>query len=130
MINRKKALAIRKAHRYLGLFLGIQFLLWTVSGLYFSWTDIDEIHGDDFKQLPPQQTTFTNLIGTASFESETTITSLELLEIDGQPFYWMNKNKLVNALTGKEKAGINQAEAITVANRYMLPQLKILSVKL
>ncbi len=37
---------IRRAHRYLGVLLGIQFLLWTVSGLYFSWTDIDEIHGD------------------------------------------------------------------------------------
>jgi hypothetical protein len=23
-------------------------LMWTVSGLYFSWTDIDEIHEDEF----------------------------------------------------------------------------------
>ncbi len=26
----------RKWHRYLGIILGIQFLLWTVGGLYFS----------------------------------------------------------------------------------------------
>ncbi|WP_425391996.1 hypothetical protein [Ekhidna sp.] len=37
---------IRKAHRYLGLFLGIQFLFWTLGGLYFSWNDIDKIHGE------------------------------------------------------------------------------------
>ena len=37
---------IRKTHRYLGLVIGIQFLLWTLGGLYFSWSDIDEIHGD------------------------------------------------------------------------------------
>ncbi len=51
MVNRKTGLKIRKNHRYLGLFLGVQFLLWTISGLYFSWTDIDEIHGDQFKNL-------------------------------------------------------------------------------
>ncbi len=44
----KTQLKIRKAHRYLGLIIGVQFLAWTVSGLYFSWTDIDQIHGDPF----------------------------------------------------------------------------------
>lgn len=44
---------IRRTHRYLGLILGIQFLFWTISGLYFSWTDIDEIHGDfQHKNVP------------------------------------------------------------------------------
>ena len=42
MVSRKTAIRIRKTHRYLGLFLGIQFLMWTISGLYFSWTDIDD----------------------------------------------------------------------------------------
>ena len=37
---------IRKTHRYLGLILGIQFLFWTVGGIYFSWSNMDEIHGD------------------------------------------------------------------------------------
>lgn len=35
MVKRKTALKIRKAHRYLGIFLGIQFLMWTASGMYF-----------------------------------------------------------------------------------------------
>ena len=26
----------RKVHRYLGLFIGVQFIAWTVGGLYFS----------------------------------------------------------------------------------------------
>jgi uncharacterized iron-regulated membrane protein len=37
---------IRKIHRYLGLLLGIQFLFWTIGGIYFSWSNMDEIHGD------------------------------------------------------------------------------------
>ena len=40
---------VRKSHRYLGLILGIQFLAWTVGGLYFSWTNIDEIRGEDLR---------------------------------------------------------------------------------
>ena len=44
---------IRKTHRYLGVILGIHFLFWTIGGLYFSWTNIDEIHGDfQHKHVP------------------------------------------------------------------------------
>ncbi len=56
MIKGKKAKFIRLLHRYLGIILGIQFLFWTISGLYFSWTNIDEIHGDQFKVIVINQT--------------------------------------------------------------------------
>lgn len=36
----------RKIHRYLGLFIGIQFFFWTLGGLYFSWNNMDDVHGD------------------------------------------------------------------------------------
>ena len=42
---------IRRTHRYLGVLLGIQFLFWTIGGLYFSWSNMDEIHGD-FQKKP------------------------------------------------------------------------------
>ena len=41
---------VRKSHRYLGLFLGIQFLFWTIGGLYFSWTNIKNIRGEDIRK--------------------------------------------------------------------------------
>lgn len=34
---------IRKNHSRLGLSLGIQFLLWTIGGLYFSWSNLNEV---------------------------------------------------------------------------------------
>ncbi len=40
----------RKYHRYLMLFLGIQFVIWTVSGAYMVIFDIDYIHGDSLIQ--------------------------------------------------------------------------------
>ncbi len=88
MIKRKTAFKIRKTHRYLGLFIGIQFLMWTISGLYFSWTDIDEIHGDHFKKETPKQTAFFDLLGTAKLNSEKPIQTLELLEIAKEPDYY------------------------------------------
>ena len=49
MNNRKYKTLIRKSHRYLGVFIGIQFLFWTISGLFFSWTNIKEIRGDHLR---------------------------------------------------------------------------------
>ena len=130
MVGRKTALKIRKAHRYLGLFIGIQFLMWTISGLYFSWTDIDDIHGDQFKKEKPKQTSFNNLLGTAQLNLERPIQNLELLEIAGEPYYWINEEYLYNAVSGIKKNGITEQEAIKVAERYMLSDLKIDKKKL
>jgi uncharacterized iron-regulated membrane protein len=129
MINRKTAKWIRKSHRYLGIFLGIQFLMWTISGMYFSWTDIDEIHGDQFKNEEPKQMVFSDLLGTGHLDSKQPIQSLELLEIAEEPYYWINEAKLYNAKTGEEKEGITKEEAQEVAQRYMLPELKIAAIK-
>ncbi|WP_405565165.1 PepSY domain-containing protein [Polaribacter sp. Asnod6-C07] len=45
-MGRKTHRFTRKIHRYLGLFIGIQFLFWTIGGLYFSWNDMDDVHGE------------------------------------------------------------------------------------
>lgn len=129
MINRKTALKIRKAHRSLGIFLGIQFLMWTISGMYFSWTDIDEIHGDQFMKEEPFQTSFNNLLGTFQLKTKQPIQTLELLEIAGKPYYWINETTLFNAETGDKKKGITKAEAEQVANNYMLSDLKISGIQ-
>ena len=39
----------RRLHRFLGAVVGLQILFWTVSGIYFAWTDIDEIRGDHLR---------------------------------------------------------------------------------
>ena len=129
MVNRKTAKWIRKSHRYLGIFLGIQFLMWTISGMYFSWTDIDEIHGDQFKKQEQKQMVFSDLLGTGQLNSMQPIQSLELLEIAEEPYYWINEAKLYNAKTGEGKEGITKEEAQEVAQRYMLPELKIAAIK-
>lgn len=129
MVKRKTALWIRRAHRYLGIFLGVQFLMWTVSGMYFSWTDLDEIHGDHFRRAQPQQQVFSGLIGTDSLQLGTGVTSLELLQIGSAPYYWIDRTQLVDAWTGKKKEGITQEEALLVAEQHMLPELEVSGIR-
>ena len=88
LVKGKTSKKIRTAHRYLGLFLGIQFLFWTISGLYFSWTDLDEIHGDHFKKVSIKKE-FKNLISPTEINFSDGIKSLELREIADTPYYWI-----------------------------------------
>ncbi|NHF61494.1 hypothetical protein FK220_019230 [Flavobacteriaceae bacterium TP-CH-4] len=129
MVKRKTALGIRKAHRYLGLILGIQFLLWTISGLYFSWTDIDEIHGDHFRNEEVTPTGFKELRSPTKTATQLTITSLELREIAGKPYYWINESQLIDAKTGKVKDAISKEEALLVAEKNILPHLNVSKVE-
>ena len=127
IVKAKTSKKIRKAHRYLGLFLGIQFLFWTISGLYFSWTDLDEIHGDHFKK-EKEQVSFSNLININDLEFKDPIKSFELREIADLPYYFINDSILFNAYNGNLKDSISLEEAIKISNKNILDKYKISSV--
>ena len=129
MVNRHTAQKIRKTHRYLGIFLGVQFLMWTISGLYFSWTNIDDIHGDQFKNLHYQPMAFQNLMSPSLLNISEGIKTIEIRDINSIPYYWLNKRELYNALNGKFKSEITKEEAVYVAKQYMKRDLKITSVE-
>ncbi|RXG15713.1 PepSY-associated transmembrane protein [Leeuwenhoekiella aestuarii] len=119
---------IRKTHRYLGLFIGLQFILWTVSGLYFSWTDLDEIHGDHLrKSVGP--IAFENLLSPTALDSTLKIKSIALREINNEPYYWINNSQLYNAKTGKFKNGISKEEALAIAAKNMISTLKVSGIE-
>ena len=130
MVNRKTGLKIRKTHRYLGLFLGVQFLLWTISGLYFSWTDIDEIHGDQFKNLGYQPKAFDSLMSPTAIKISGGLQSIELRDLDSTPYYWVNNSQLINANNGKLRSGITKTEALYVAKNYMKQGLEVVAIDL
>jgi hypothetical protein len=128
MIDRKIAFRIRKTHRYLGLLIGIQFLAWTISGLYFSWTDIDEIHGDLFLNPNRKAESFQNLLPLDSIPQS--IETIQLVSLDLQPYYWINKSRLYHARTGAIKEQISDSEAIRVAQKYLIDGLKVKKIEL
>jgi hypothetical protein len=129
MVNRHTAQKIRKTHRYLGIFIGIQFLFWTISGLYFSWTNIDDIHGDQFKNLEYQPKSFDNLISPSALNVTEGVNTIELRDINNLPYYWINKKQLYNAIDGKLKESISKNEALYIAKNYMKADIEVTTIE-
>lgn len=128
MVKRKTAIVIRKAHRYLGIFLGIQFLMWTISGIYFSWTDIDEIHGDHFRKTAVSLEGFKGL-NPPSLPGGGKIKSLALRQLGDEPYYFINGETLVHARTGTILKEISANQARQVAGLHMAEGLEIRDVE-
>ncbi|GAA4405467.1 hypothetical protein GCM10023187_23860 [Nibrella viscosa] len=132
MASRNWHRRIRKSHRYLGLFIGIQFLAWTVGGLYFSWTNIDEIHGDHQKNHSRQLTLQQPLASPAPALSRIngdSLTDIRLITVLDRPTYQitytvnhsghpMKHVRLADALTGDLRPGLTRAEAVALAKRH------------
>ncbi len=130
MVNRNVVQKIRKTHRYLGLFLGIQFLFWTISGLYFSWTNIDEIHGDHFKNEDYKPKSFDGLIGVSDLKPMVSISEIELKDIGGKPYYWINDKYLYDGHSGELKKNITEEEALAVVKTRMRMDIEIKDIQL
>jgi hypothetical protein len=103
--------------------------MWTVSGLYFSWTNLDEIHGDHFKKHHPEAIGFNSLALPGNLVQDMEVKSLSLKEIAGQPYYLVNNEILINAETGEEKAEISQQEALGIAGRHMAEDLEVTGIE-
>lgn len=129
-MNRRTHLFIRKAHRYLGLITGIQFVLWTAGGLYFSWSDIDEIHGDFQRKAPANFNAAMELVSPvtvlAKLPQADSIKSVRLVDVLGEPHYQvvyfvneaghtMPVTKLAVAATGQLREAITEQEAVQMA---------------
>ena len=42
-------LTLRKFHKYISLIVSIQLLLWTISGIYFSFNKIENVRGEQYR---------------------------------------------------------------------------------
>lgn len=136
---------IRRIHRYLGVLLGIQFLMWTIGGLYFSWSNMDEIHGDFQKKPTPQYradlTFISPSIALKNLKTKIDIDSIlniALIDILGKPTYrieflhrGMHKMyQLADAQTGALRDPLSIDEATAFAKQQYNGEPKIKSVEL
>lgn len=96
--------------------------------MYFSWTDIDEIHGDQFRKQHVEQVSFSSLRAPAELLGG--VKSLQLKDIAGKPFYLLNDEKLIDAQTGEEKQGITEGEALAITGKYMREDLGVAGIEM
>ncbi len=120
---------VRRTHRWLGVTIGIQFLAWTLGGLYFSWSDMDEVHGDYEKRPPALLAVSAPYIAPATAllsERVDSLAGLQLVSILGKPTWQIayvekghahhhKKIRLADALTGALRPPLSQNEALAVA---------------
>lgn len=120
---------IRKSHRYLGIFIGIQFLFWTLGGLYFSWTNIKEIRGDNLRKKDEVLNVSANIVSPKVVLDEigktkdiSNVQKIQIVEIFNKPFYEIKISKetiLADAETGKLRPNISEDEAKKIATESL-----------
>ncbi len=128
-------------------------MLWTVGGLYFSWSNMDEVHGDHQKKQPPLLSASIQLVSPSSvidsikkFHKVDSLVSIQLIEIMGEPVYQIRcltaihndfnnhhqmkaMNHLAYAKTGELRGALSASEAIGVAKSYFKDTAEIKSVE-
>ena len=132
----------RKVHRYLGLILGIQFLAWTIGGLYFSWTKIEQIRGNDLKAdskpLPIQSNNLslnTLLDSLLTNSTSINIKNIQVVAILGKAYYQIQLQKPKEKVLLFEmknlalKSPLNEQEAKEVAVKSLKTPSDILKIE-
>lgn len=121
---------IRIWHRYMGIIIGVQFIFWTLGGLYFSWTNINEIRGKDIFDSKNVNYISLNVLSPnfiiESLSENYFISDIKLKKIIAHEYYivnTVNKNDhqtevfLYNAVSGNPKTAfsINEVEKIVAS---------------
>ena len=122
----------RKAHRWLGLIVSIQLLMWTASGLFFSIPDITDVRGEQYlaqgysmninQEARENIVPISVIVDIAKVNLEANETVL-LKHRAGRLIYQVEKippeKKLIfDALTGQPMTYITPTEAISIVSAW------------
>lgn len=134
---------VRKIHRYLGVFMGVQFFFWSLGGLYFSWNNMDDVHGEtllkqekkyvrtiDFSQIQKgidSLKTFTNI---------DSIHSVKLVEPFQKSFALLRffenghvRTQLISLETGRLRPNFTGQECLEIAEQQLKKPIPIVKAK-
>lgn len=143
-MKRKTHLRIRKTHRYLGLLTGLQFIMWTIGGLYFSWSDMDEIHGDHQRKHTSMFQADMELASPSEVLKQLpqadSVVSIRLINVLGEPVYQvsyfmnskdhhMQHTQLALATSGALRQPVGEEEAVKMALANFSDETKVRQVE-
>jgi uncharacterized iron-regulated membrane protein len=131
------SLLSRTLHKWLALFVGLQLLVWTVSGLYMVVVDLDFIHGDTLvRNLRTPLTEASSVIPVAQLLQrypEVTQISLRSLPESGEPVYevaTLGRRVLVHARNGRQLSPLSAGMIRQLARSYYAGSGELVSVVL
>ncbi|MFK8011891.1 MAG: PepSY domain-containing protein [Marinicellaceae bacterium] len=134
-------LIVRKAHRYIGLLVSLQLLAWTLGGIWFTWNDIDKIHGDHLKKTlnnKPKSEILTPQIILNNIQNFSSLEDMKLIYILEEPVYKINyitnsqqiNTALINGFTGLPHKNVSKQKAILIAKNHANFEAEIQSIQL
>lgn len=117
----QSAFWVRRAHKWIGLVIGVQALLWMISGLYMVVVPLDVIHGDHLAHVPTEQLAPSGgRVTQAELRADHPgITSLRLKRLLGKDVYEIRQGErisLVDAGSGETISPLDQDAIMRLAD--------------
>ena len=112
---------VRRAHKWIGLVIGVQALLWMISGLYMVVVPLDVIHGDHLAHVStePLKPSANRIAQSKLTEMYPGITSVRLKNMLGKEVYEIKQGKnpaLVDATTGAKLSPLDRDTIVALAD--------------
>nr|NUR36814.1 PepSY domain-containing protein [Sphingomonas sp.] len=128
-------LLVRRVHKWLALFVGVQAVIWTATGMYMVAVHIDIIHGDHLvHSAPSEPRSLAGLISPAALVArQPGVSEVRLQTLFDRPVWRVEHQGgayVVDAASGRRIAAINEAQARAIATRIYTGEPKIVSAKL
>ncbi|WP_448547693.1 PepSY domain-containing protein [Thalassotalea fusca] len=126
----------RKYHKWLMVFVGLQFLFWSISGVYMVSMDIHYIHGESLAKRDSEKLNLASVSHSinALVENYPDATGIVLTQHLGKPVYRFtdgeNGKLTVDATTGGQLPAVDEAKARDIAHYYYTEQQNINEIRL
>ncbi len=113
----------RKLHKWLMLFLGTQFVIWSVTGAYMVFFDIDYIHGDSLMinhqtKINPDKIQYSLAALQQRYPKAENVSISTFINEEVYRFSVEKKKYLVNATNGQLLSPLEENLAIEAAKHY------------
>ena len=131
-----KSILARSLHKWFGLVVGLQVLIWLTTGLYMVVVDLDFIHGDPLVKNMQQAVTVPDagLLGMNDLRSKyPDATRIGLIPVLGKTFYAVttpDNRYLLNPETGVVISPLGEEDARDIATFHFNGKARILSASL
>lgn len=124
----------RKTHKWLGLFIGLQVVIWSLSGLYMTVVHIDTIHGDHLvRPARDRSVTAASLVDPVALASNNKADTVRLAWLREQPMYVTSSKAgeaAFEATSGRPIAAPSEAAIRDLARTYYTGREPITSARL
>jgi uncharacterized iron-regulated membrane protein len=109
----------RKTHKWLGLFVGVQVVIWSLTGLYMTAVHIDIIHGDHFiRQAPFKPVDLSQVRDPIPLAAELGADGARMVAVRNRPAYAFAAEageQVVDATSGRPVPALSETEIRSIA---------------